>query len=1097
MVLSLPKDSYGEVTQRLAGENDGEILNMKKLVSKENDENIQRLIAENNGEKQTKKSLYGTAAIKSEINDNKQNSNSKLDYEHLKAKLFYKKSNKTLAMRGKKQQIRKLKKQRDASYNVNTSSNSTQQRLFTNINKRRAKTPSLFVGKPKTLKRHIQRNRHSHKLRNKQDKIDLLLERHTKSHNPRYGSKSPLKNGTHLVRETTRDIESLVINERNMKSIKTNFLPTTAENDQSLNEYKNVDAKLSIENIDSSSSKHVQSREYTHEAVDSRRRLADHKISSISTLDSSLKNTDQRKRRARSPNKPTNIRTQTDILPDNCVLAASCSDRLKEKGVENADRYPCRCDDECHMYGDCCHDHKRDDQQASANDQSNVNETRRPLTVTTESWTCEPLMPLNNRPYLRPKDVYMVSSCPVEAPQQLADKCSKTATTYDLQRYIMDIPVVSATTHYVYANIFCAFCHSDKTFEKYKVDLVCTSDINSIDQLANMTYHPGELRWTKIETGAQIHPSIEDINNEIPRQSKEMQCLLNIKFPETVGRTCIQNMIGTCSNDWQDRDVEARCSSYNYNVEVGNQVYKNQNCALCNRIDPKTIRCLTLFRKLLRGMPSPPPSLSDIFKGGEDCEANQIWNYLHSKCEDVSCGKLFTLRNGKCVRQNNTVPTAGDSFLNSSCYTSEFQSDYSIIYPNHSVFLNQTRKLYNVGEYEFVNHSWIRVCRPDDRWTPVMNIISTVLISMSLIFMALHMIIFILLPKRRNIPSMNLFCMTVSLFISELVFVSLFNANQNYGLCVLIGVILYYFFSASFMWMNVMSIDICRTFHSQTYKVRSRKIFIQYSIYAWSVPLLVTVMALLIDQFSSPDFIIAPGFGLHRCWFNNKWGLATFYTIPTGCIFLFNLTLFGVSVYDIYKQHKSGELASSTVKKKRNGSFSSGKDEKEKEKFLRSSAKQKNNSEQPNGGSGETDSPCCAERIRDRIQKRIQAHKKQRMRLVLYSKLALIMGMTWIFAFIRAFSENIVFEYLFIILNCLQGTFIFIAFDCKQKLLDELWLKFTGKRLFRTDTKSSSNTGNTALTSVSTDGRYKYRWSSRLTQGGSTSSRRSQNEQSF
>ncbi|KAK8385836.1 hypothetical protein O3P69_016545 [Scylla paramamosain] len=51
------------------------------------------------------------------------------------------------------------------------------------------------------------------------------------------------------------------------------------------------------------------------------------------------------------------------------------------------------------------------------------------------------------------------------------------------------------------------------------------------------------------------------------------------------------------------------------------------------------------------------------------------------------------------------------------------------------------------------------------------------------------------------------------------------------------------------------------------------------------------------------------------------------------------------------------------------------------------------------------------------------------------------MGMTWIFAFISIHTKNIVFEYFFIITNGLQGAFIFVAFDLKKKVWEELSIK--------------------------------------------------------
>ncbi|XP_068218426.1 uncharacterized protein [Palaemon carinicauda] len=788
---------------------------------------------------------------------------------------------------------------------------------------------------------------------------------------------------------------------------------------------------------------------------------------------------------------------RTGILPDDCDISWSCSERMS-RNISNIEflRLPCQCDADCVIYGDCCKDAHAssgpkltngdseeeengkgeveglggEEETASANDKGGGGVMKGRDYYPPTSWTCGHLTPSKTR------QVYMVNKCPKHTPTDLANKCQRISVGNDPQLYLMDIPVVSQMSDIVYVNEFCAKCHNDFAVKMYNVIVSCTGNITSMKDLSYLAYHLGEFTWSErnTETNYPERPTLE---------KSDVKCSLGIQYDDIIGRQCELGLIESCKDGWGDKDTQIQCSSYNYYVTVGRKVYKNWHCALCNNEPDLNIKCLPQI--FLRPALRPVPSLTNLFSTSGQCEENQVWNMIYSRCENVSCGSRFTLKEGKCVRNNDSLEDGNQSFLNSTCYTREFQRNDSIVFPNGSVYVNQTKTTYVIGEYELVNDTWIKVCRPADMWSPVMNIISTVLISISLICMVFHMIIFILLPKRRNIPSMNLCSMTLSLFVSELVFITLFYLNESYHFCVAVAVIIYYFLTSSFMWMNVMSIDICRTFHSKTYKTKSRKIFIQYSIYAWCAPMVATILALLIDQFASSDFILNPRFGTQRCWFNRKWGLVTFFTLPSGLIIFMNLLLFAVSVYDIYKQHKSGEFASATVQ--RNGNFVN-KMKEEKEKFLKSTQYPDPNLKQMKiSTTSYSESPRCAERFRDRIQKRIHANKKQRVRLVLYCKLALIMGLTWIFAFVSFHTENLVFEYLFIIFNGLQGTFIFIAFDCKQKVWDEMYTRITGKRIERKGTLNSSNTRETTATS-SIDGQYKYRWSSSRNQDGSRKS---------
>ncbi|XP_045600888.2 uncharacterized protein [Procambarus clarkii] len=773
--------------------------------------------------------------------------------------------------------------------------------------------------------------------------------------------------------------------------------------------------------------------------------------------DSSLERQQRVVRRAEKTQQPQDSAAQpAEMRPANCTSAPSCSGQQPALGA----RYPCSCDAHCHVYGDCCQ-----------GVQTPLHQTT-PTTLSPSFFTCSSLTPSAHRMWATPKMVYMVGRCPAETEPQLAAKCARTAPA----TYLMDIPVFSNASGVVYSNVYCSKCHHDFRIERMNVSITCSLNITSAAELANMTYHPGQLRWTLANSEGEEVPSGIPVLHSQP----SMSCLLDVNYPETVGRRC-EETVNSCKVDWPDKENWQRCSSYNYYVEVNDIVYKNWDCAICNEEEEGDIQCLykyPIIDDLDLRIFAQPPSLIDLFIIDGECEDNQVWDILHHRCEDVSCGFLFTLVDGKCLRNNKTVD--GRPYLNISCYTRDFNRDYSVMFPNQSIYLNHTEKTYDLGEYEF-NSSWIRVCRPEGRWTPVMNKISAVLISISLVCMFLHMIIFLALPKRRNIPSMNLFSMTVSLFITEFIFVNFFHMNQNYTSCVIISVMIYYFLSASFLWMNVMSIDICRTFLSRTYKMKSRSVFFQYSIYAWSVPLVGSLTAVSVNQLSSPEFLLTPQFGTDVCWFNNKWGLVAFFTLPSSLVILSNVMLYAMSVYSIYKQMKSGEFASSTIHK----SSSQQGNGKKKEKFLKSSNVEVGERMLNVKSNEESGSPRCAERIKERIHRRIVAHKKQRIRLVLYCKLALMMGLTWVSAFLSLHTLSIVFEYLFIVFNGLQGTFIFIAFDCKQKVWYEIRQKIASMKKFQPDSTSSSFTTKSTSLRTSSDRGYKYRWSSSRRQDGS------------
>ena len=70
------------------------------------------------------------------------------------------------------------------------------------------------------------------------------------------------------------------------------------------------------------------------------------------------------------------------------------------------------------------------------------------------------------------------------------------------------------------------------------------------------------------------------------------------------------------------------------------------------------------------------------------------------------------------------------------------------------------------------------------------------------------------------------------------------------------------------------------------------------------------------------------------------------------------------------------------------------------------------------------------------------------------------MGFTWIFGYIAAFTDVEALWYIYIILNSLQGVFIFISFICNRRV-GLLWskkLKLSGLTAILTSNRSTSGT---------------------------------------
>ena len=62
--------------------------------------------------------------------------------------------------------------------------------------------------------------------------------------------------------------------------------------------------------------------------------------------------------------------------------------------------------------------------------------------------------------------------------------------------------------------------------------------------------------------------------------------------------------------------------------------------------------------------------------------------------------------------------------------------------------------------------------------------------------------------------------------------------------------------------------------------------------------------------------------------------------------------------------------------------------------------------------------------------------KNERNDMIVFAKLSSLTGFSWIFGFIYSWTDIEVFSYLFIVLNALQGVFLFFSFVCNKRVFD-------------------------------------------------------------
>ena len=73
--------------------------------------------------------------------------------------------------------------------------------------------------------------------------------------------------------------------------------------------------------------------------------------------------------------------------------------------------------------------------------------------------------------------------------------------------------------------------------------------------------------------------------------------------------------------------------------------------------------------------------------------------------------------------------------------------------------------------------------------------------------------------------------------------------------------------------------------------------------------------------------------------------------------------------------------------------------------------------------------------FKDKKSRKTQQNEQH---FLVYVRLFVLMGFTWIFGFLSAFTDEVAIDFVFVILTSLQGVFLFVSFVCNKRVLNEL-----------------------------------------------------------
>lgn len=670
-----------------------------------------------------------------------------------------------------------------------------------------------------------------------------------------------------------------------------------------------------------------------------------------------------------------------------CIELSECDGEL------NFPDKNCFCDDLCYIMGDCC-----------GNIEKFVPDPP-DYFLQKEQFVCSRVSGLVK--IVDSYGVLLVSRCHSGWTDNNTRSLCEGDAYYFNENILLRTPV-SDIHHIMYRNMYCAYCN-------YAYDI----------QFWNPEYHCVN------ETGVRHIPGSAD-------------CLLNFNAPTSAYKKRLCSLIppvSTCPAD-ADSELVANCSTNPYylvyNDFNGNQMYRNEYCAMCQGLGVDRIWCENILPGITDGVtidPRAPPYSFRLLvdfnsrllnvngtvqtdSEEKKCRDDEIYDFLYGICRSIVCVSPAEPAAGRCIILAAHSPE-GSHDLDNCTWVKFGEGEYRIVNDSRLFILSQD-KVYIAGEYTkngsdvFIcldrNQSCLHDCNTPGvkfNFDKAESLLSTIGLIISIVSLTVTFIIYVCFAQQlMNTPGKILICLIIALWMAQLLFLLSAQVQGIHGLCTAFAVAIHYFFLAAFCWMNVISFDLWMTF-SNTFgrsgsSSGSGKRLRMYHIYAWLIPFLIVCVAVVLDfsEFNLDVVNLKPGYGEGVCWISSRDALLLFFIGPLALFKTVDVISFIFTAVNIAKAKRQGAMA---------------------------------------------------------------RRKKNTCSLLINIKLSLVMGLTWVFAFVGNATNLTAFWYLFIVFNTLQGLFIALSFLCTKKVGRLLHERYE----VVTSSFSKSTASGTQLTNVS------------------------------
>ena len=302
---------------------------------------------------------------------------------------------------------------------------------------------------------------------------------------------------------------------------------------------------------------------------------------------------------------------------------------------------------------------------------------------------------------------------------------------------------------------------------------------------------------------------------------------------------------------------------------------------------------------------------------------------------------------------------------------------------NGTVAIIDTGRTYASGMFQIVDEKTVIVCERDlngsDEVSDVdlaLNIVTVICISVSIICLIIRIALQFCISSFRNHPGRLQLQLTIA-FLSAFVMLIVGAFLSDFPeACTTAAILLAYGFLAAFIWMNIIAVDTWLVFRpSAAYSRADDEERSLVLHYLLGWGIpLLLVIVSIGMNYSDVDEKYVPEFGGSRCWYTRRYAMLLYFGVPIALPIILNIILYIWTSYNLQKAFKSGTHVAN----------------------------------------------------------------KRKYHFGIYVRLFILMGITWIFGFISAFTDEIVIDFIFVILTSLQGLFLFISFVFNKRILSEI-----------------------------------------------------------